>query len=69
MGINEAGQNDMARSIKHFARRCRRLLSSPHQLNNLAAPQHKPTASSIAQNCQRIFEPNALHFTFSPFLG
>jgi hypothetical protein len=30
--------------------------------------QHE-SASPFTQNCQRIFEPDALHFTFSPFLG
>jgi hypothetical protein len=41
----------------------------PNQLNNPASLKHKPAARPITQNCQRIFEPDALHFTFSPLLG
>ena len=69
MGIDKSGQNDMARSIKHLVRRCHGLPPNPNQFYNFATLKHKSAASPLTQNCQRIFEPDALHFTFSPFLG
>lgn len=45
------------------------LAANHHPVRTIGPAKHEPAASPMTWNSQRIFEPDARHFTFSLFLG